>query len=107
MELPRLGSNESPGRRPMKRWFLLTLMLGLAVPGLAQLSVSPGSIPSGLRWDNVTGGLYRYSGTTLTVSGNSGAVTWTIKDQNGTPITTLSTRGGKTPGWPTTAATPP
>jgi hypothetical protein len=91
----------------MKRWFLLTLILGLAVPGLAQLRVSPASITTGLRWDNVAGGLYSYSGTTLTVTGNPGAVTWTIKDQNGTAITTLSTRGGKTLGWPTTKETPP
>jgi len=91
----------------MKRWFLLTLILGLAVPGSAQLRVSPASLTTGLRWDNVAGGLYNYTGTTLAVSGNSGAVTWTIKDQNGTAITTLSSGGGKTLGWPTTAATPP
>jgi hypothetical protein len=91
----------------MKRWFLLTLILGLAVPGWAQLRVSPTSLTTGLRWDNVAGGLYNFTGTTLTVAGNSGAVTWTIKDQNGTAITTLSTSGGKTLGWPTQRATPP
>jgi len=91
----------------MKRWFLLTLILGLAQPGLAQLRVSPASLTTGLRWDNVAGGLYSYAGTTLTVTGNPGAVTWTIKDQNGTAITTLSTSGGKTLGWPTRGATPP
>jgi hypothetical protein len=91
----------------MKRWFLLTLILALAAPGLAQLRVSPASITTGLRWDNVAGGLYSYLGTALTVTGNSGAVTWTIKDQNGTAITTLSSSGGKTMGWPATAATPP
>jgi hypothetical protein len=69
--------------------------------------VSPASLTTGLRWDNVAGGLYSYSGTPLSVSGNSGAVTWTIEDQNGTIITALSTGGGKTPGWPTTTATPP
>lgn len=58
----------------MKRWFLLILILELAAPGWAQLRVSPTSITTGLRWDNVAGGLYIYSGTTLTVSGNSGAV---------------------------------
>ena len=91
----------------MKRWFLLSLILGLAVPGWAQIRVSPASLTTGLRWDNVAGGLYSYAGSTLTVSGNSGPITWTIKDQNGTAITTLSAGGGKTLGWPTTTETPP
>jgi hypothetical protein len=91
----------------MKGWLLLISVLGLAVPGLAQLRASPASISTGLRWDNVAGGLYSYSGTTLTVTGNSGPLTWTIKDQNGTTIATLSASGGATLGWPSKSATPP
>ena len=72
----------------------LVLVPQLAASGLL---VSPSSITTGLRWDNVAGGSYNYTGTTLTVSGGTGPITWTIEDQNGTAVATLTSSGGKTP----------
>lgn len=78
------------------------------------------TITTGLAWDtcgttgvsNCTGtSTYPYSGTTLTVSGSSctsGApCTWTITDQNGTTVQTVSASGAAGTAWPTAQYTPP
>lgn len=69
------------------------------------------NLQTGIRWDNVTSGLYSYASNVITVSGSSctgGApCVWTITDQNGVTITSVSATGAKSIGWPSTASTAP